>query len=120
MISNNEDLVTGLLSNKYSKSILALASKKECSARQLSQELDIPLATVYRKLKLLEDTGLIKHVKTIINLFGVEEKYYRCAIREVTFRFHEGTISVNLQKEDYSDNIIWLWKKLARPDKKDF
>ena len=80
----DEEIVFELLANKYSRRILSLTSLKECSASQLSEELGIPLATVYRKLKHMESTGLIQHVKIIINLSGNEEKFYRCAIHEAT------------------------------------
>ncbi len=118
MRSNTSDgeLLIELLANKYSRAILSLTSIKECSAIQLSQELGIPLATVYRRLKLLEDAGLIQHVKTIINLSGNEERYYRCALREATVRIYDGTVSVDLKKEDYSEKIIRLWKRLAHPE----
>lgn len=109
----DEETIFELFANRYSRTILSLASIKECSASQLSQELDIPLATVYRKLKLMENTGLIKHVKTIINLSGNEEKYYRCAIREVRVHVHNGALSVDFKKEDQSDKIVRLWKRLA-------
>jgi len=112
----DEEIVFELLANKYSRTILSLTSVKECSASQLSQELDIPLATVYRKLKLMESTGLIRHVKTIINLSGNEEKFYRCAIREATVHIHDGIFSVDFKKEDHSDKIIRLWKRLAHPN----
>lgn len=114
--TGNEYLLIELLANKHSRSILSLTSRKECSAGMLSQELGIPPATVYRNLKLLEGAGLIRHVKTVINLSGNEEKYYRCALREATLRFHEGVLSVDLKKEDYSDKIVRLWKRLSHPD----
>lgn len=110
----DEDIVFELLANKYSRTILSLTSMKECSASQLSQELGIPLATVYRKLKLMEIAGLLRHVKTIINLSGNEEKYYRCAIREATLRIQNGAISLEFKKEDQSDKIIRLWKRLSQ------
>jgi len=50
---SNEELFFELLANKNSRDILSLASIKECSASLLNQELGIPLATVYRKVKLL-------------------------------------------------------------------
>jgi predicted transcriptional regulator len=112
----DEEEVFELLANKYSRNILSLTSVKECSASQLSQELDIPPATVYRKLKLMESSGLVKHVKTIINLSGNEEKFYRCAIREATVHIHDGIFSVDFKKEDHSDKIIRLWKRLAHPN----
>ena len=112
----NKELLVELLGDKYSRAILSLTSSMECSALLLCRELGIPLATVYRKLRLLEDTGLIKHVKTIIHLSGNEEKYYRCAIQEVKINFNRGMLSVNLKMEDCNDKIIRLWKRLAAPD----
>ena len=111
-----EEILVELLGDKYSRAILSMTSSMECSALLLCTELGIPLATVYRKLKLLEDTGLIKHVKTIIHLSGNEEKYYRCVIREVKVEFHKGMLSVSLKMEDCNDKIVRFWKRLARPD----
>ncbi len=104
-----------LLANKYSREIVSLTSTKECSAIQLSQELGIPLATVYRNLKLLETAGLIQHVKTIINLQGNEERYFRCAISDVMMHINNGVISVDVKKDERSYKIIRLWKRLAHP-----
>ena len=104
-----------LLANKNSREIVSLTSTKECSAIQLSQELDIPLATVYRNLKLLETAGLIQHVKTIINLQGNEERYFRCAINEILLHIDNGVISVDVKKDERNYKIIRLWKRLAHP-----
>jgi predicted transcriptional regulator len=116
---DNEEIIE-LLANKHSRAILSLTSIKECSAIQLSQELDIPLATVYRKLKILEAAGLAQHVKTIINLQGNEERYFRCAISEATLRINNGIFSVDVKKEEHNYKIVRLWKRLAHPKIKDF
>ncbi len=110
-----EEILIELLGDKYSRAILSMTSRMECSALQLCTELGIPLATVYRKLKLLEDSGLIKHVKTIIHLSGNEEKYYRCLVHEVKVNFHKGMLSVNLKMEDCNDKIVRLWKRISKP-----
>ena len=112
----NEEVLIELLGNKSSRAILSLTSRMEYSAIQLCHELGIPLTTVYRKLKILEGTGLIKHVKTIINLSGNEEKYYRCLINAVTVNFNRGMFDVSFQMEDYNDKIVRLWKRFAVPD----
>ena len=109
----NEEMLIELLGDKYSRAILSLTSSMECSAIELCRELGIPLSTVYRKLKLLEKTGLIRHVKTIIHLSGNEEKYYRCAIHEVKVSFHRGMLSVSLRMDEYNDKIVRLWKRLS-------
>ena len=112
----NEEMLIELLGNKSSRAILSLTSRMECSALQLCLELGIPLTTVYRKLKVLEETGLIKHVKTIINLSGNEEKFYRCSINAVTVNFNRGMFDVSFQMEEYDDKIVRLWKRLSSPD----
>ncbi len=114
--TSSDEILIGILGNKYCRAILSLTSDMECSAFQLCRELGIPLATVYRKLKLLEDTGLIKHVKTIIHLSGNEEKYYRCAIQDVKVSFHKGMLSVNLNLEEYNNKIVRLWQKFRHTD----
>jgi len=114
-MTNIEDRVVEYLSDKCSRDILGLTSQKEYSAFELSNELNIPLSTIYRKLKLLEGSGLIQHVKTFINPAANEEKYYRCVIREATVSFKDGLLSVSLKKEDCSDKFVRLWKKFQKP-----
>ena len=114
----NEEIIE-LLANQHSRSIISLTSIKEYSAIQLSQELNIPLATVYRNLKLLETAGLIQHVKTIINLQGNGERFFRCAISEATIRINNGGLSVDVKKEERDYKIIRLWTRLAHPKIKD-
>ena len=114
--NKNEEILIELLGNKYTRAILSLTSSMECSAIQLCQELGIPLATVYRKLRLLEDTGLIKHVKTIIHLSGNEEKYYRCSIHEFKINFNKGMLSVSMTMEECNDRIVRLWKRLNQTE----
>jgi len=109
----DEETLIELLGNKYSRAILSVTSSMECSAFQICYDMGIPLATVYRKLKLLEDAGLIKHVKTIIHLSGNEEKYYRCLIDEAKVSFREGEFSVKLKRQENNDKIVRLWKRLA-------
>ncbi len=114
----NEEII-GLLADEDSRAMLSLTSIKECSAIQLSQELYIPLPTIYRKLKLLEAAGLVQHVKTVINLQGNEERYFHCAFSEATIRINKGVFSVDVKKEERSYKVARLWKRLAHPNIKD-
>ncbi len=113
---NSEDVIVKYLADDCTRKILCLTSKKEYSAIKLSDELNTPISTVYRKLKLLEHFELIQHVKTVINLASNEEKYYRCIIRAATVQFKDGELSVSLEKEDYSDKFIRLWKRFTHSD----
>ena len=103
-----------LLGNKYVDEILSLTSIKECSAFELSKELNIPLATVYRKLKLLENSEMIENVKTTINLSGNEEKYYRCMVNEATVSFHDGKFSIDLKRMNHINKILRVWRRFSK------
>jgi predicted transcriptional regulator len=111
--TTSEDAIIEYLADKRTRKILGLTSKNEYSAIDLSEELGTSISTVYRKLKLLEDTGLIQHVKTIINHRGNEEKYYRCTIHEVKISFKGDELSFSLDKKDYRDKYVRFGKMLS-------
>jgi len=111
---NNKTDFLEILGNKYMNAILSRTSVKECSASELCNELNIPLATVYRKLKLLTDSGLIETVKTVINISGNEERFYHCLLSEATVNFHGGKISVNMKIMDNGNKITRIWKRATK------
>ena len=107
----NEYAALELLADEYSRAILSLTSRKEYSAIHLSRELDMPIATVYRKLKLMENAGLISHVKTMINQCGNEEKYFECVVREINVHLNGEKVTINFNKKDYRKRGVILWKR---------
>ena len=113
-VKNSEADFLEILGSKYINAILSRTSVKECSAGELSNELNIPLATVYRKLKLLEESGLVENVKTIINISGNEKKFYRCLISDATVNFHEGKLSVKVEIIGHVNKITRLWKRFTK------
>ncbi len=110
---NDKSAIIELFADECIRGILSLTSRKEYSTIELSDELNISISVIYRRLKILEDSGLIQHVKTIVDLAGNEEKYYRCVIRNATVSFEDGKFSVSLKKQDFSDKVTLLWKRLA-------
>ena len=114
----SEDAIIEYLADKRTRKILSLTSKKEYSAMELSEELGTSISTVYRKLKLLDDAGLIQHVKTVINHRSNEEKYYRCIINEVKISFNGYAFSVGIEKKDYRDKYVRFWKMLSNSNSK--
>ncbi len=110
---SDQRLMLELLANENSRDILCLTSKKEYSANQLSNELDIAPATIYRNLKNLESAGMIQVVKTIMDNHGNEEKYFRCSIRRIIIDIN-GKLDIRSENEDHGDSIIRLWKRISR------
>ncbi len=116
MTSKTSDLrlMLELLANDNSRDILRLTSKKEYSANQLSNDLDISPATIYRNLKNLEDAGMIQIVKTIMDYHGNEEKYFRCSLRRIIIDINNGKLDIRSENEYLGGSIIRLWKRIAR------
>ena len=111
--TSDQRLMLELLANENSRDILCLSSKKEYSATQLSNELDIAPATIYRNLKNLELAGMIQVVKTIMDNHGNEEKYFRCSIRRIIIDIN-GKLDIRSENEDLGNGIIRLWKRISR------
>ena len=111
--TKNDAIFLKLISDDTCYSIMSLTSKKEYSASDLSEELQIPISTIYRKLKVLTAAEFLQIVKTLVDRAGNQEDYYRCIVNKATVNFSNGEISVNLQRLDYTDEFVLLWKKLA-------
>ncbi|MBW6471239.1 MAG: hypothetical protein K0A90_08475, partial [Methanosarcinaceae archaeon] len=91
---NDERALLKILGAKHMAAILNMSSVKQCSAHMLSDELNIPMGSAYRKLKILEDAKLIYLAQVIVNKSGNEEKYYGCLLDKATINFHDGTFSI--------------------------
>ncbi len=109
----DHDKMLDLLANENSRDVLRLTSLKEYSAKELSMELGIALATIYRKLKHLNDAGMLQHVKTIVDYHGNEMKYYRCSIRRFIVDIINGKVEIYFEKENDGDKVVRLWKRIG-------
>jgi predicted ArsR family transcriptional regulator len=105
----DEEKILLALADEYSRLILSAASKKELSAQQLSSKLRIPKATVYRKIRFLEKTGLLIAVKSVINHRGNEEKFYRSTVKKAAVHFEDGELKTKLELRR-EDSFVRLWK----------
>jgi DNA-binding transcriptional ArsR family regulator len=70
------------LNDDACRTILEATGEDARSAAELSETCDIPLSTVYRKLELLEDTGLVRE-GIRIRRSGKHTSEYRRAVDEV-------------------------------------
>jgi predicted transcriptional regulator len=109
--TENSGVFIECLADECCTGILELTSRNDYSAMRLSQELNMPSSTVYKKLKRLEDADIVQNVKTLIDRAGNREKYYRCTIQDATVNFDNGKVSVDIKKVDYKNGANILWKK---------
>jgi predicted ArsR family transcriptional regulator len=100
--STNDDVATNVLAalgNKYSAEILC-AAQTPTSAQEISDQLDVPIATCYRRIEELEDVGLLRCEGRQLSDEGRRTNVYRRTLDEFAIRF--GDDSPTLSTEDRS------------------
>jgi DNA-binding response OmpR family regulator len=87
-----------VLADDVSRKIIEILTGNELSTLQISNKLEIPQTTTYRKIKKLEDLTLIKKSKVVRNLDGTEESFYTSWVSEIGVKIKDGKVSYNLEK----------------------
>lgn len=90
----------GALSTSYSIEIIEATGKPK-SAAELSEELDAPIATVYRRIEDLVDSDLLTQDGSRLSDDGRREKVYRRTIDgfSLEFRMGEMVVETNAHSE---------------------
>jgi predicted transcriptional regulator len=109
----NDDEILSILGDEYSRKILAILAKNELNAQEISNRLEIPTSTTYRKIKNLESMGLVKKTKIVRTLEGIDESYYRSLVSGIEIKFKDGEISCKLEKFSMDEKIQRLWEKFS-------
>lgn len=109
----NDDEILSVLADEYSRKILSILAKNELNAQEISDKLVIPTSTTYRKIKNLENLGLVKKTKVIRTLEGLDESYYKSLVSGIDVKFREGEISCKIEKFTMDEKIQRLWEKFS-------
>jgi len=107
------DEILSVLSDKQSRDIIKLVSKTELTVQQISNLLNIPQSTAYRKTKKLDDLGIIKKTKVVRTLEGLDESYYKNWTYEIIITYRDGELSYKLEHVKMEDKIVRLWQKFS-------
>jgi len=108
------DEILSVLSDEQHREIIKLLSKKELTVQQISNLLNIPQSTTYRKVKKLEELKIIKKTKIIRTLEGLDESFYRNWIYEIVVTFRDGNLSYKIEYLQMQDKIQRLWEKFSQ------
>ncbi|QSG07052.1 winged helix-turn-helix domain-containing protein [Halapricum desulfuricans] len=100
------------LGNKYSAEILDAADEPQ-SAQDLSDELDIPIATCYRRIDELTEHGLLELHDSILSEDRRRIKVYRRNVESVTVDFDQSmAISVE-DRSEVTNKLDDAWRTLS-------
>jgi DNA-binding transcriptional ArsR family regulator len=110
---DNSDEILSILSDKQSREIIKMLSKTELTIQQISNLLNIPQSTAYRKTRKLEELEIVKKTKVVRTLEGLDESYYKNWTYEIVVTFREGELSYKLEHVKMEDKIVRLWQKFS-------
>jgi len=110
---DNSDEILSVLSDKQSREIIKLLTKTELTIQQISNLLNIPQSTAYRKTRKLEELNIVKKTKVVRTLEGLDESYYKNWTYEIVVIFREGKLSYKLEHVKMEDKIVRLWQKFS-------
>lgn len=85
----------GALGDPKSRAILRATTERARTASELSEELDLPLSTLYRKLNRLVDASIIEETPRLASRGRHPSQYY-CAIEQVHIRISEEKKSIDV------------------------
>ncbi len=110
----NSLTIPRLLTDKYNLRILSATFYEPKHAQELSLLLNIPIASCYRKVRELEETGLLKCVDRILTREGRRIKLYRSQINKINIFFEKGQLRIKLDLA-YKENMEFVenWETLA-------
>ncbi|MDS0281982.1 helix-turn-helix domain-containing protein [Haloarcula onubensis] len=100
------------LGNKYSAEILD-ATDEPISAQDLSDELEIPIATCYRRIDELTEHDLLELHDNILSDDRRRIKVYRRNVDEVRVDFDDGlTVDVE-ERSEVTNKLDEAWRTLS-------
>ncbi|MFB6299749.1 MAG: ArsR/SmtB family transcription factor [Halobacteriales archaeon] len=103
-----------VLGNKFSAEILQAADEPK-SAQELSDELDIPIATSYRRIEELTDAEFLELQGKEFSDEGRRTQVYRRNVETIRIEFSEETIEFRIEERpEVSDALADVWEQLGK------
>ncbi|MDL5361096.1 helix-turn-helix domain-containing protein [Halalkalicoccus sp. NIPERK01] len=104
-----------VLGNEYNAEILG-ATDEPRSAQALSDELDIPIATCYRRIEELEEADLLEHQGRVLSEERRRVSVYRRTVDRIVVNFDDGNYTVNVAgRADVKNKLDEVWRSLSTP-----
>ena len=106
------DELIEVLGNKYNTDILSATTEPK-SAQDLSDELDVPIATCYRRIDELTDADLLTLHDRPLSDEHRRIKVYRRNVDKVGVSF-EGGVSVNIaERSAVKNKLDDVWRTMS-------
>lgn len=104
--------VLDTIGDQHARHVLAAVSEQSKSAKELSEELDLSLPTVYRRLEILQEHELVTE-QTNVAEDGNHYKVYQSNFESTVIRLEDDEYQVRIYRsENLPDRFGQLWDDL--------
>jgi predicted transcriptional regulator len=102
-----------IISDEYAARILAATFRRPKSAIKLSQDLGIPIAACYRRIRMLESAQLIRCEERVLTQKGKRMSVYISTLKNAYIFLEDGKMRVRFEMKsgktvDYDGNLEML------------
>jgi predicted transcriptional regulator len=103
------------IGDEHARRVLASISREPKSAKELAEECDLSLPTIYRRVELLEEHDLVKD-RTLVAEDGNHYKVYESNFESTVISLEDDEYRVRIYREEnLPDRFGQLWDDL-RPE----
>jgi predicted transcriptional regulator len=100
------------IGDEHARQVLAAISREPRSAKDLAEECDLSLPTVYRRVEMLEQYDLVKD-QTLVADDGNHYKVYESNFESTVISLEDDEYRVRIYREDnLPDRFSQLWDDL--------
>jgi predicted transcriptional regulator len=106
------DELLDLLGEERVRQILAATSRDPLSAKELSEECDVALSTIYRRVEDMVANDLLVE-QTQIETDGSHHSVYEANVDHVDVDIEDGTIDIKMDiREDAAQRFSRIWSDI--------
>jgi predicted transcriptional regulator len=100
------------IGDEHARRVLAAISREPRSAKELAEECDLSLPTVYRRIEMLNEYDLVKD-QTLVADDGNHYKIYESNFESTVISLEENEYRVRIYREEnLPDRFSQLWDDL--------
>lgn len=102
------------MGDQHARRVIIALHERELSAKELSEQTELSLPTIYRRIELLKEHDLVKE-KTIVAEDGNHYRIFECNFDSTLIRLSEDKFDVRIYRtENLPDRFDSLWDDLSR------
>ena len=103
------------IGDEHARRVLAAISREPKPAKELAEECDLSLPTIYRRVEMLQEHDLVKD-RTLVADDGNHYKVYECNFESTVISLEDDEYRVRIYREEnLPDRFSQLWDDLS-PD----